>query len=448
MPQRSMDQELPGGPPAGGASEDRAARAWPVLETVHSSLIAMGAAFMGLAPRLLPSLLAVIAIVTVIEVLRSGRPGRQVLSDVFSPLPMRAAVALLAFAGLSSLWASDRLLALTSVVQVALLVLSAGALIALLPGHISRLPPTRKERFTRAVPIGFLLGLAFLVVEFATGNALSLAFVNHFPAIVGDSAKDAVRQGDRVVGFMAFYLDRNVAALMLMLPATVVATMLWLPRPLALWLAVTGVVVALGVAAVSASSTAKLAAVVGGLAAIAVARWPQPAMRTISALLAAGIVLALPLGHVPSLLGMETAPWLAPSARERAMIWDRTATAARRTPIAGTGVQSTRFQEADRTVKVDGLQGERRQLGWHAHNVVLQTWLELGAIGALLLLALGVTSIRAIAGLATDRQPAAMALVAMVVGVGLTGWGMWQPWLIASFGMSLCALWVTQPVKA
>ena len=448
MPERSMDQELPGGQPRGGTHEDGTANAWPLLETVHSSLIAMGAAFMGLAPRLLPALLSVIAIVTVVEVLRAGRPPRQVLREVFVPLPMRMAMAFFVFAGLSSLWASDRLLALTSVMQIALLGISTGALIALLPAHISRLPPARKMRFVRAVPMGFLIGLAFLLIEFATGNALSLAFVNRFPAIVGDSAKDAIRQGDHVVGFMAFYLDRNVAALLLLLPGACVAAMRWLPRKAALRLVGVSVLAAVAVAAVSASGTAKLAGILGVLVGLAIAQWPQSTSRTVTRLLAAGIVLALPLGHVPSLLGFETARWVAPSTRERAVIWDRTATAVLRNPIAGTGVQSTRFQEANRKIKIEGVQGERRELGWHAHNVVLQTWLELGAIGALLLLALGVTSLRSISDLRPDRKPAAMALFAMVAGVGLTGWGMWQPWLIATFGMATCALWVTQPEKA
>jgi O-antigen ligase len=71
-----------------------------------------------------------------------------------------------------------------------------------------------------------------------------------------------------------------------------------------------------------------------------------------------------------------------------------------------------------------------RQLGWHAHNVYLQSWLELGAVGTLLLLAAGLAGIRGALALHPMLLPYAAALVAGVMAIAATGWGMWQPWLI------------------
>lgn len=417
---------------------------WPPLETLHSSLIGIAATFMSLAPRFLPVLLTTIAVVSVIETLRAGRTPRQVVADVFAPLAMRFGLAFFVFGALSALWSGDRALALTSVTQISLLVLATGANIILLPPLLARLPARRANRFVRALPLGLALGLAYLLVEFATGNAVSLAVVSRFPSLV-ESAKEVERQGGRIVGFLPFFLDRNVAAMTLLVPAGLVAARAWLPEPAGQWAGWALLAAAALAITVSWSGAAKLAGMAGAAAAFAVFRWQARAIHALMALLIAGVVLALPLGHLPSRMGMETAGWLPPSFRERAMIWDRTASAVRRNFLFGVGAQQTRYQDGDQRVRVEGVIGERRPLGWHAHNVVLQTWLELGAVGALLLLGLGLASLRAIAAMPSRRQPAAAAVFAMVLAIGVTGWGIWQPWLAAIVGMAAVGLWLPRP---
>lgn len=420
---------------------------WPPLETLHSSLIGISIAFMGFAPRLMPVLLSLTATFTVIEALRAGRRPGELLLAVINPLAMRVALAFLLFGGLSAFWASEASLALLSVTQVAILVLATGVLVALLPPHIARLPPPRRTRFVRAVPLGFATAALFLLVEIATGHAISLWVVTHLPGLVGDVGKDALRQGNRIVGFQPFYLDRNAAALALLVPGALFATRLWLRPDAARWTMLAIVLAGVIVAALSWSGAAKLAATLGALVALAVAWKPALTQRALLALIVLGVLLALPLGHLPSRMGLETAGWLPPSARERSMIWDRTATAVRNTPIAGIGVQSTRFQDQGKTVRLEGVVGERRPLGWHAHNIVLQSWLELGVIGALLLMTLGLSLVQAAAALQAAHRIAAISLLTMVAAIGVTGWGMWQPWLVAIVGMATASLWVAPPAK-
>lgn len=430
--------------PAVPGTRDEDARRWPLLETAQSSLLGLTVAALGLAPRAVPMLLCTCAALTLIQACTGRHPPSELARQIVRPLPICFALALMGLALLSVLWSSDKGQAFQSVMQASIIVLAVGILTGVLPRQLAALSPARRTRFVRALPIGGGVALAFILFELASGTALSLAAIGYFPALMDNNAKDLVRQGDKIVGFAPFYLDRNVVALALATPAVALAALAWLRPVLARWV-VPGVIVAVVIAILlSYSDAARLAAVCGAVAAMAVARRPEAIFRAMRLLLVAGVVLALPISHLPSSLGLEHASWLPPSARERAMIWDRTATAVRSAPIVGIGVQSTRYQPSPTRARIEGVRGARRELGWHAHNFVLQVWLELGAVGALLLMGLGLALLRSIARLDPAMQPAAAATFAMTVAVAVTGWGLWQPWLLSSMGTAIAGLVVAQ----
>ena len=84
--------------------------------------------------------------------------------------------------------------------------------------------------------------------------------------------------------------------------------------------------------------------------------------------------------------------------------------------------------------------GHARQLtraSIHSHSVYLQTWFELGLIGALLLSAFGLSIIGAIRRLAPRLQQYGLATFATAAAMASVSYGMWQAWFMASFG--LCA---------
>jgi O-antigen ligase len=126
-------------------------------------------------------------------------------------------------------------------------------------------------------------------------------------------------------------------------------------------------------------------ALVLGLAAVS--------LKATRALLAGGWViatlLAVPLGAVPYDLGWQHWTWLPPeSVAARFYIWKYTADKVSERPITGIGIRGTRTLHVD--IPIDPKTGRQTAYalrpGRHAHNVFLQTWLELGAIGAVLLL--------------------------------------------------------------
>ena len=74
--------------------------------------------------------------------------------------------------------------------------------------------------------------------------------------------------------------------------------------------------------------------------------------------------------------------------------------------------------------------------GPHAHNVFLQVWYELGAVGARLFCALGLAVLAAIARAARPAQAYLAAGFASASVIGAFTWGLWQPWFLAAFVFS------------
>ncbi|MGZ4988631.1 MAG: hypothetical protein ACXWBP_11330, partial [Limisphaerales bacterium] len=72
----------------------------------------------------------------------------------------------------------------------------------------------------------------------------------------------------------------------------------------------------------------------------------------------------------------------------------------------------------------------------HPHNIYLQTWLELGAIGAVLLLIVGLAAIWQMRFLPPALEGSAYALFAVSSMIGLSGFDLWQSWLLAALAFA------------
>ena len=76
-----------------------------------------------------------------------------------------------------------------------------------------------------------------------------------------------------------------------------------------------------------------------------------------------------------------------------------------------------------------------RTMGHHAHNIFLQTWHELGAVGALLLAVAGAAVVLLIFCLPIPAQPFAAGAFAAFAIVGAFAWGMWQSWFMCAVAL-------------
>jgi O-antigen ligase len=170
-------------------------------------------------------------------------------------------------------------------------------------------------------------------------------------------------------------------------------------------------------------------------------------------LLAAGWITAtlliVPLSLAAFSNNLHLAHWIPETGRNRIILWSYTADQWRKAPILGVGVDSTKEiddKRAPTAVKPDGFTYPLRT-GRHAHNIYMQTWYELGAVGAVLLLGLGLAGLGAIARLSTRIRPYAMASFATGAVVGAFGWGLWQVWLLALFGLGVLLVGVADVME-
>lgn len=123
--------------------------------------------------------------------------------------------------------------------------------------------------------------------------------------------------------------------------------------------------------------------------------------------------------------------------RDRVNIWLSFDAAIHEDPILGAGFgASARLGETSIAQRVPP---ERRVLldVGHPHNAVLQIWVELGLIGALLAGAVCFLTLDAVARQSRVITALGLALMASAVAVAIIGHGAWQGWWVSALGASI-----------
>ncbi|WP_284198537.1 O-antigen ligase family protein, partial [Azospirillum oryzae] len=165
-------------------------------------------------------------------------------------------------------------------------------------------------------------------------------------------------------------------------------------------------------------------------AARASARWTR---RLFASAVTAAFLLVLPAALLFSgPLDLDHSPLLFRSAQHRVEIWGHAADRALRTPVFGQGIDASRSLPPEGAVSDFSPIGDSL-LPLHPHNAFLQVWLETGAVGAALALAVMLLLLAATARLERRDQPFALALFATAMAMGSTAYGIWQPWWMAGF---------------
>ena len=345
------------------------------------------------------------------------------------PWPSGAATAMGLALGLwgvlSAAWAIEPARALTTGLSLTGMVLLAAAAARALDDSDAA---TRRQ---------IVLLLAFgLVIGLGTGG---------FDSMTGNAIRAGVRGLHEVPMTLAFGLKPAGSVMALLLPLAVALPMPMLSR-------VTFLIAGVVMLAVLPGDTAKIAAMVGLLAAGAAAVAPRAVPRLIGAGLGL-LITAMPLlvATVPA-FPVERLPG---SAVHRMLIWDFTAARIAERPLVGWGMEASREIPGGRdqpsAAALDRMRvGDPALRRWfaephvqvlplHPHNGALQLWLELGAIGAaiaaLLAWFLGVAAARA------PSPAAATGALASATVTAMLSFGAWQAWWVAAmlFAAAVCA---------
>ena len=135
-------------------------------------------------------------------------------------------------------------------------------------------------------------------------------------------------------------------------------------------------------------------------------------------------------------LDLHNSPSLQKSLRHRIIIWNHTSEETMKSPIIGIGA-GMMYQLDPGSEKLELSPGEQfSHVVPHAHNVYLQTWFELGAIGAAILTLFGLAVIERIRLLTPVAVPYAQAGLGAAMALAAASYGVWQPWFLAMFEMA------------
>ncbi len=345
-----------------------------------------------------------------------------------------ALLALAAWAMISTTWAVARSDGLEKALLLALVV-AVGA-------TTMRLASLTETSTAHALTCGLVAAMTatglFLAVETWSGQLIVRTLLELFPSLL-ESGKHMLVVDGRVTMLSENEINRSVC----------VWTMLLVPSlALARWQlsAAAGPRAALALLLLAAlvwSGTGHQSTQLAVLAALIVHALASLSLRLARMAVVMGwcilTMLVVPLSTLAYDSGLSNAPWLFNSARERIALWGYTAGKVAERPMIGGGANTTpalnkAMDSAGRGVDV---RYKAIRPGRHSHNYYLQVWYELGAIGALLLLAAGLAAVAGIGRLNMALQGPALAHFTLVAAMISTSYGLWQLWLHCAIAASV-----------
>ncbi|MGE0700745.1 MAG: O-antigen ligase family protein [Hyphomicrobiaceae bacterium] len=412
--------------PALAPRESRHAVAALVLASVLIALI---------SPRATPVLLLLLGGALVVPAL----PGRAALAAIARHPVMLALGVLWLYLLVNATWSVDPLEAFERAGLFALIACLAAAVRVALP----KIEEDGARRLHLALALAIAAGIVFLAIETPLGQPIRRLIVSLAP-FLRPAPKHIVVAMGWVEQFASYTLNRNLAVLILMLwPGFLLLRSRLTPG------AARGSAAALLVLSALAIFTSEhetsMIALVASCVVFAGMLVAAPLLR---ALVLAGwlvvTLLVVPIAAYSHQAGLHQARWLPQTARNRIVLWSVTAEKMKESPLLGIGIASTKPLDEEAAPTAITRPGDTypQRTGRHSHNIFMQTWYELGAIGAVLLMLTGVMGLRAIARLPEDDQPYVYASFVSAVVLASFTWGMWQPWFMCAFGLWVIMLLV------
>ena len=292
------------------------------------------------------------------------------------------------------------------------------ALMLSLPALVATRGEGARSALSHVLMATAVAGAAVMAADVATGYGLAFALD---PVPPGGSV--AARQSEAEM-----HLGRGLVAWSVLAPV-VLALMAARLRPWQAWVAGALFVGLLVVAGGLNRLVVPLIILAAALPAMVLARFAPRAVQRLGLAASLGVVLFAPLvgwlaGRVPeSVLARLPLSW-----DHRLRMWDYAAARIAEAPLRGHGMDASRAMQDSFTTRI-GV--DIPYISLHPHNIGLQVWLELGAVGALLAcLGIGATLWMAARAAARSRwQGAALGgLVFATLAASLVTVGAWQYW--------------------
>jgi O-antigen ligase len=384
----------------------------------------------AVSPRFSPFMLLFLSAAIIGRAIRRGIGWRELIE----PNPaLLALTAFVLYALLSALWAANPQAAVFSSALFLVATLLAVACLTAL----AKLQAHEVERAARAFLAGSLCGAVFVLIELLTNGMFARSTMNWISAFRPDRFKHMRVSGEFVKRINISEFNQNVAILAFQLWAGLLALFaLERGRRLAILAFLYFFTLAIPIA-VSRHDSSQVGIVLG-LAVLALAwKWPRQVVNGLAAIWCLGFVLVLPLDFLAYRAELHQADWLPSSARARIIIWEYTAERVLERPVLGIGADSTARRRDPRVAPPQRPKGfvYQRTTGAHAHNAFLQTWYELGLVGAILFAIAGAAVAFRILLLPRGAQPFAAATFVTFAAVASFAWSIWQVWLVSALAL-------------
>ncbi len=229
---------------------------------------------------------------------------------------------------------------------------------------------------------------------------------------------------EMIYGPNAAFMNRSVIIVSFMIWAALSAAggrVVWLQRTLMVVLVAAAVFT-------SESQASMLAFLVGGVAALVSLVLPRVVawligIGTVAAFTAAPLV-APHLDRIFYLLGLER--YLDASNLRRIEIWQAFSDVVWQHPVFGWGIKASHEFGLQPVSDVTWMVGPTH----HPHNALIQTWVELGAVGVVMILAIVILLAYNTLRLPAERRPFGFGALAAGLTIAAVSHGMWQSWWI------------------
>jgi O-antigen ligase len=382
----------------------------------------------GIAPMSMPFVIVSSAILQVYWIARDGR-----LAELTWPWSSMAwMIPAVAWWIASLTWTSNLAEGAGATASLALILVSAFVASAAFDKEAGDV----HHALVTAMLTAFACVALYRAVDQVSGLAITTGLVRAVPLLATSIDVDQTSAGGPVV--LGFATNKGMAWLVVLLfPMLLAVRDVVSPRfiPLARGLLIVLVVLAV---ARSEHETSKLALAFGALV-FAMARWDLTLLWRMLALgWIASIVLVVPLALFAWGAGLHRSSVVQTTGQHRILIWGVTAERVLKAPLAGYGIASTRTNE--RTVGATAPLAEgtafKPSTNLHAHNIFLQTWHELGAIGAIVLLLAGWPALRWLRDAPANAAPFACATFGVFGVTASLSWSLVAAWFLAFFAFA------------
>ena len=198
----------------------------------------------------------------------------------------------------------------------------------------------------------------------------------------------------------------------------------------------------------------KLSFAIGIIILFVTMKWSQWTPRIVCIVVAIGVLSApfIP-GLLPNpLVSSKNLEWFSPSSGHRILIWKNTVKHIKQKPLLGSGLDSTRglYSAKDRvqysfpSTLSNGVafRVQFEPIPLHPHNAILQVWLELGAVGALISLVILISILLAIDRKISLRinRAVSLGMFTSTLSLACMSFGIWQSWWLSAILLSITYL--------